>query len=78
MLGRPMLLPGTWACLRVTVTTITAYILLEREEPRESGQFQGLPEAILSYLLPVSYLRNGVCHTPLEHPAVSPVVNILS
>lgn len=26
--------------------------MLEREGPRESGEFQGLPEAILSYFLP--------------------------
>ena len=27
------------------------YVFLEKVEPSDSGQFQGLPEAILSYLL---------------------------
>ena len=51
-----LLLLGGWAWLRVHLSLLavfTAYILLGREGPSESGQFQGLPEAILSCLLSV-------------------------
>ena len=39
--------------LSVSVSVSSVYILIEREEPNDSGQFQGLPEAILNCLLPV-------------------------
>lgn len=59
LVGWPELLPGSGslsllfssACLRGTISSF--YILLWREEPSESDQFQGLPEAILSCLLPI-------------------------
>lgn len=41
------------ACPRVTVRRPTVYVLLEREHLTEYGQFQGLPQAILTCLFPV-------------------------
>lgn len=51
--------PKVW----VKDEVFSVYILQGTEGPRESGQFQGLPEAILSPLLPILlnfYRRNGM------------------
>ena len=40
-------------CLRVTLSSLYYYILLSRESPTVSGQFQGVPGAILKCFLPV-------------------------
>ena len=43
--GWSLLLPGSSANLRVSLTVLTAYVYLRRDGPSESGQYQGLPEA---------------------------------
>ena len=45
-----LFLPGSSICLRVS-PSILCSLLLGREVPSESGQFQELPEAILSFYL---------------------------
>lgn len=56
LFGSPVFLSKSlWslACPKVTLRRPTVYILLDRERPTEYGQFRGLPQAILTCLLPV-------------------------
>lgn len=61
----PEILPGSLACLNVSLTS--PYLYLGRERASESGKFQGL---LLSCLFPK--LRGFPCkvvfHLPLFHP----------